>query len=103
MSARPFAIAILSSALLFAQSDNLPGEYTGPQVALKLRARTSGTYSGTLQVEGNTYPVQAKAAGVNRLDGTFTADAHPFRFTATLNGSELRLRTDGSEHVLTKA
>ena len=34
MSARTLATAILSSALLFAQSDNIAGEYNGPQVVV---------------------------------------------------------------------
>ena len=104
MSARRSAVMLLFlyCASVLSQSTNFAGEYSGSQILLKLNSGAAGAYSGSLQFEGTTYPVQANAAGENRLDGTFTLDGHAFRFSALLDQSELRLTTDGAEHVLVR-
>ena len=104
MTRRPFAIVLmlLSCASALAQSVNFGGEYSGSQILLKLNADTGSAYSGSLQFEGTTYPVNAKAEGAKSLQGTFRSDGHAFRFSAFLRQSELHLTTDGTEYILVR-
>jgi hypothetical protein len=86
-------LLIFLASLLAAQT--WPGSYSGAEVKLQLQA----DLSGTLTFEGQTYPVNARAAGAN-LDGAFVADGHTFPFTATLQGDALTLTSGGVAYQL---
>ncbi len=61
----------------------------------------AGAYSGSMNIRGQAYPVQATASG-NVLSGTFSSGGATFAFTATLDGTVLSLESDGNMFALTK-
>ena len=59
----------------------------------------AGTYAGSMDLGGQSYPVQATANG-DALSGTFSSSGAIFTFTATLDGTVLRLESDGNVFTL---
>ncbi|MBZ2185055.1 MAG: hypothetical protein K7J46_10105 [Bryobacter sp.] len=84
---------ILFASVLVAQT--WPGTYSQSQVKLQLEANLTGT----LTVEGRTYPVTARASGA-MLKGDFSAEGHSFGFTAMLVGDELILSSGEATYTL---
>ena len=59
----------------------------------------AGAYTGSMDLGGQSYPVQATANG-NALSGTFSSSGATFTFSATLDGTVLRLESDGNIFTL---
>lgn len=91
----------LAAALAFAQgtADPFPGIYAGKDLQLELRSAGPGVYSGTIHVQGQSFPVDARNVN-QRLNGTFTSGANRFAFQATLRNGKLRLVSDNNEYIL---
>ena len=84
---------ILFASVLVAQT--WPGTYSQSEVKLQLEANLTGT----LTVEGRTYPVTARASGA-MLKGDFSAEGHSFGFTAMFVGDELILSSGEATYTL---
>ena len=80
--------------------DPFAGTYSNDTLTLALEGG-SGTYMGTMDLSGQTFPVQATANG-NALSGTFSSSGATFAFTATLDGATLQFTSDGNAFTLTK-
>ena len=80
--------------------DPFAGTYSNDTLTLALEGG-SGAYTGTMDLSGQTFPVQATANG-NALSGTFSSSGATFAFTATLDGATLQLTSDGNAFTLTK-
>ncbi len=77
--------------------DPFVGVFEGDALTLTLEG--SGTYTGSLNLRGQTYPVQATTSG-DVLNGTFSSGGATFAFTATLAGAVLSLESDGNRFTL---
>ena len=106
LSAR-LLIALLSFAILqpftaqsnpLAAAASLAGTYTDGVFTLVLTGKP-GAYSGSLTLQGNTFPVTAAGQG-SALRGTFSANGRDLPFTAQWNGSELLLDSAGNRFSL---
>jgi hypothetical protein len=73
--------------------------FRGDGLVLTLSPKEGG-YQGTLQVEGQRYPVQARRGEDAGLLGTFEVDGEAFEFTGALAGDQLTLTSDGEAHDL---
>lgn len=78
------------------------GRYTGDQIALELNAPKAGAVSGTLTVDGQSFPlialvVDAKLVGTVQMAGDATS------FQATLDGETLRCVIGGANIPLKRA
>ncbi len=79
--------------------DPFAGTYSNDTLTLTLEG--TGTYTGSMDLSGQTFPVQATANG-NALSGTFSSNGATFTFTATLDGATLQLTSDGNAFTLQK-
>lgn len=100
-------LALLAAASLAAQNplatlaDPFSGTYQNEQ--LKLELKRSGTeYTGLILLSGQSLPLKAKASA-GKLAGSFVVQGQSYSFSATRNGTQLTLTTDGTTHVLEKA
>ena len=82
--------------------DPFAGSFHGDGLRLNLEA-ANDQYSGQLEIAGQTYPVVAVATSSTSLTGGFEASGATFTFSATLQGSQMILVSDGSSYSLTKA
>ncbi|MBI2687062.1 MAG: hypothetical protein HYX27_12165 [Acidobacteria bacterium] len=91
----------LAAALAFAQAaaDRFEGVYAGKELRLELRAAGSSSYAGSLQVQGQTYPVSARTVN-RRLIGTLQSGGNRYPLQAELNGGQLRLESEGNVYLL---
>ena len=80
--------------------DPFVGVFSDDALTLTLSG-TAGAYTGSLDLRGQIYPVQAATSG-NVLNGTFSSGGATFAFTATLEGTVLRLESDGNAFTLEK-
>ena len=88
------AAAVLGSAAV-ARAGQLAGKYDGSPVALELQAAdATGAYSGTLQLNGQTFPLHATADG-QQLRGTFDASGASFPFIAAVGPDGTTALTSG--------
>jgi hypothetical protein len=79
-----------------------PGTYTDGKLTVELKSADSPQqFSGTIKLENKTYPLKAHVTG-ERLEGTFDTSASSFGFTATLDGSTLKLTTADTTYTLKK-
>ena len=91
-------------ASLSPQTDPLAGNWRNDEVRVTLKAASAiGTYGGSLEFGGKTYPVSSRSnpAG-NSISGDFMTDGGKFQFSARLDAGRLRFVTDGTEYVLTR-
>ena len=98
--ANPLGSSQAANPLGGASPDPFAGTYSNDTLTLTLEG-ASGTYTGTMGLSGQTFPVQATADG-NALSGTFSSQGATFAFTATLDGTTLQLTSDGNTFTLTK-
>ena len=98
--ANPLGSSQAANPLGGANPDPFAGTYSDDTLTLVLEG-TSGTYTGTMGLSGQTFPVQATANG-NALSGTFSSQGATFTFTATLDGTTLQLTSDGNAFMLQK-
>lgn len=82
------------------------GTWKGEHVSVELK-QEGGAAAGELKVGEEKYPLQAKPAANDPalLEGTFTANGHPFKFTFALdaqNPDAAKLVSDGTTHALTR-
>lgn len=77
------------------------GVYTGDGIRLELKPADGGALEGTLTVEGEAYPVTARAEGAQFV-GSFTAAGERFQFRGTLAGDVLTVMSDGETYRLTR-
>jgi hypothetical protein len=96
MSALRFILTLLCAASLV-----LPQIYTNKELKLELRDAGAGAYSGTLTLEGQTYPVTARGTAAD-LKGEFAVGANRFPFTARWDGTRMTLNSGGVDHVLNR-
>ncbi len=78
--------------------DTFVGVFVGDRVRLELAAAGDGL-TGTLAVDGVTYPARAQVVG-DRLDGIFEVAGTAFPFTADQDGGELSLASEGMSFAL---
>lgn len=76
------------------------GTFSGTNITLVLQG-SNNTYTGELQFNGQSFPVQATANGTN-LTGTFTSGSNTFNFTATLQDKALTFVSDGNTFNMQK-
>ena len=92
---RLFVLILLGAALAFSQT------YSNKDLKLELREAGAGAYSGTLTLEGQTYPVTARGTAAD-LKGEFRAGGNRFPFTARVDGVRMTLNSGGVDHVLNR-
>jgi hypothetical protein len=81
-----------------AAAASLEGTYADGALTLVLTGKP-GAYSGSLTLQGNTFPVTATSQG-SAVRGTFSANGQNFPFTAQWNGTELLLESAGNNFRL---
>jgi hypothetical protein len=77
------------------------GQFAGSGIAMSI-ASAAGGYSGTLQVNGQSYPITASRTG-DHLAGSFASTGSTFAFEARLQGEGLSLTSAGQTYVLSRA
>ncbi len=80
-----------------AQQDPWVGTFTDGNVTLQL-AGGQGSYTGTVQVSGQGFPLAVKGSGT--LTGAFTASGQEFPVTLSQSGGSVSLTTGGATYVL---
>jgi hypothetical protein len=75
------------------------GTFQGNDIALMLQG--DGSYTGTLEFQGKSYPVKASAEG-NILNGIFNVNGTDFEFVATLQDMTLTLESGGQSYPMLK-
>src|SRR3712207_5334264 len=68
------------------------GKFKSDTVSLELTPSNDG-YTGTLQVGGRSYPVQAKEGADGALVGSFPVGTTTYEFRATRNGDAISLKS----------
>lgn len=81
--------------------DPFCGKFSNPRLSLEL-ALKEGSYSGTIQMGANQYPITATKSG-EKLAGTFTSGASKFDVTITATEKGVTLTTGGVDHALARA
>lgn len=61
----------------------------------------NGTYTGTLELAGQRYPLKAQASATE-LTGQFEANGSSFAFSAKLEGDKMNLSSGGNSYVLSR-
>lgn len=89
----------MANPLGTATFDPFAGTYSDDALTLTLEG--SSSYTGSMSLRGQTFPVQATADG-NALSGTFSSEGAVFAFTATFVGTVLALTSDGNTFTLEK-
>jgi len=89
------------AALALAQRDPFAGVFVNDKITLELKG-AGGKYTGTLTVQGQSFPATAVAAGASSASGTFTAAGRAFPFTLAPYGNGFRLSSEGSEYLLVR-
>lgn len=79
--------------------DPFVGTFAGDGLTLQLEP-SGGGYVGRLTFSGQTYPVQARAAGSTRLTGEFASGGSSFAFDLVLDGDVRTLTTGSSRYEL---
>lgn len=97
--ATTFSTSQNASNPLEKSTDPFSGTFRGKDIALSLQGTNS--YTGTLEFQGKTYPVQANGQD-NLLKGTFTVNDTDFEFTALLEGNTLTLESGGQSYPMLK-
>ncbi len=87
--------------LTFAASLVWPQAYSNKDLKLELREAGAGAYSGTITLEGQSYPVTARGTAVE-LKGEFVVGVNRFPFTARVDGMRMTLNSGGVDHVLNR-
>ncbi len=96
------ALFALASLTLAQGGIDFSGSYTSQELQLEIRRGGLGILVGALAIQGQRFPVKAIAEG-EQLKGSFEASGKMFLFTATLDGAQLRLISEGREYVLVRA
>lgn len=85
---------------LTATADKFSGIYRGENIAFTVQF-ANGQYTGTLEFNGQTYPVQAAAQG-EQLAGTFQASGAAFDFVFYPKDTFFTLESGGNSYNLMK-
>lgn len=85
---------------LTATADAFSGIYRGDKIALTVQL-ANGQYTGTLEFNGQSYPVQAAAQG-DKLAGTFQASGAVFDFVFYSTDTFFTLESGGQTYNLMK-
>jgi hypothetical protein len=85
---------------LTATPDAFSGTYRGDKIALTVQL-ASAQYTGTLEFNAQSYPVQAAAQG-DKLVGTFQANGSPFEFSFYPQETFFVLESGGQKYNLMK-
>jgi hypothetical protein len=102
MFARPFFVLfLLYLATGVAWSQSLAGRYSNRELKLELRETGAGAYTGTLVLEGQSYPLSAQGTAA-QLKGEFSAGGTRFPFAARVDGTRMTLNSAGVDHVLNR-
>ena len=78
------------------------GTFVGDGLELHLESTGGSAYEGQITVGGETYPVSANALDATSIEGSFSVGATPFPFTASLDGDELQLVSEGARFQLAR-
>ncbi|MBK8474754.1 MAG: hypothetical protein IPL39_00165 [Opitutaceae bacterium] len=88
--------AVLSSA-----AEPFAGVFKGDGLTFTSRATTGGAYQGSLALDGESYPFEARPEGAT-LRGVFTTPEGTFDFAASSDGPALTLTTDDARYRLSR-
>ena len=77
------------------------GTFQDEQMKLELVPEQAGSYSGSITMGDQKYPVKAAAHG-NQLVGTFDSGGQSFDFTASLDSGNLKFTTGSTDYNLKK-
>lgn len=95
-------LLIIAISLLSAQAPaTLSGSYSNKELRLEIHSSATGAYTGSLELEGQTYPVTARG-DATQLSGQFTVNGISFPFTARTTGNRMVLTSGGVDHILGK-
>gem|GEM_PF-1072027 len=97
----PLLLLFMIFAARLASSQSLAGGYSNKDLKLELREAGAGAYSGTLTLEGQSYPVNARGTAAE-LKGEFAAGGNRFPFTARVDGMRMTLNSSNVDHVLNR-
>ncbi|MFO1053362.1 MAG: hypothetical protein U1F36_14205 [Planctomycetota bacterium] len=81
------------------ESDPFARVFEGDGLKLELSGAADKGYTGSLTVDGKPYRVEARAKD-STLDGSFEVGGDRYSFTATLDGDQLTLQSDGTTYHL---
>jgi hypothetical protein len=84
---------------LTSSTNSFAGTFRGNDIALILQG--DGSYTGTLEFQGKSYPVKASSEG-NILKGTFNVNGTDFEFVATLQDMTLTLESGNQSYPMLK-
>ena len=93
-------LAGLLAAVVPAQQDPFAGTFQGDKVALELKG-SSGKYTGTLTVQGASFPATVNATGAT-ASGTFVVGGRAYAFTLAPFGNGFKLSSEGVEYLLAR-
>ncbi|MBX3402058.1 MAG: hypothetical protein KF699_01470 [Phycisphaeraceae bacterium] len=100
ISALAFALFIIAPALAAPPIAPPSGTYTGEGLTVVLKRGAGDTYTGTVSLNGRTYPLDADFDEDDGLTGTFEVGDDEFDFTAVLKGGTLTFTTGGTVYKL---
>jgi len=95
---RVWVLVLAMAAAAMAQRDAFTGIFQGDKVTLELKG-AAGTYSGTLTVQGQSFPISATAEG-GSARGTFEAAGARYPFTLAPYGNGMKLTSQGMDFLL---
>jgi len=98
---KAIALLVVSIGWLCAQTGYV-GSFQSVEMQVQLQAGTNGSYTGTIEIQGQKLPLTARERGTE-LVGAFATGGKSFPFTATLAGPKLQLVSEGHAYVLTRA
>ena len=79
-------------------ADRFAGVFQGEKLRVELKS-VGGQYTGTIQLQGDAFPLIAKRQG-NGIQGTFQTQGQSFAFQATLDDDTLTLTSDNTPYKL---
>lgn len=99
------SLLMLTSAWgqIAAPVDRYPGVWLNNEIRLKLGSTSlvNLNYAGTIEFQGKSFPVTARRANpASPLEGEFSASGAKFRFSAAIEGEQLRFVTEGTTYIL---
>lgn len=102
MPTRALCVFVLATMVICCATLAAPpsGTYTGEGLTVVLKRVSDDTYTGTVSLNGKSYPLVADFDEDEGLSGTFEVGDDDFDFTAALKGGTLTFTTGGTVYTL---